>query len=239
MEPNFKNHSSKRCHSMTGIALILIGAIILAGNIGWIPAPIWDVLYSWPSIFLIIAFIDLLKQKIIPFLIFVLIWAAFTLPDILPDLNMEELKTYWPILLILVGLLFLNSHKKRHKLLKSKADKPGSDDIIEEVVVFSGNIRRIETDNFKGGEITSIFGGSEIYFNHSKIAPGGAVIELVNIFGGTKLIVPREWNVRIEVTSILGGFADKRFYAPNEPSSEQTLTIKGTTIFGGGEITNY
>lgn len=65
MEPNFKNHSSKRCHSMTGIALILIGAIILAGNIGWIPAPIWDVLYSWPSIFLIITFIDLLKQKMI------------------------------------------------------------------------------------------------------------------------------------------------------------------------------
>ncbi len=239
MEPKNNTGSTKRSHSLAGAGLVIIGMILLAGNLGFIPQPVWDVIFRWPTIFLIIAIINLVKEKFIPSLIFLSIWAFFVLPDIFPSLQTEELRSYWPVLLILAGLLFINSHKKRTFSPNISHPKGKSEDLIDEVSIFSGNIKRIETENFRGGDITSIFGGSELYFNKSSLAPEGATIELVNIFGGTKMVVPRDWNVKIEVTSILGGFADKRVYLHDESPGNKSLTIKGITIFGGGEITNF
>lgn len=240
MKPKNETGNTKHSHSFAGTGLIIIGITLLAGNLGFIPEPLWDAIFRWPSIFLIIAIINLFKKKLIPTLIFTSIWAFFVLPDFFPTLRTEELRDYWPILLILAGLLFVNSHrKKKNPDGTLQRDDISSEDIIDEVVIFSGNIKRVESNNFSGGEITSIFGGSELYFNNCKLSPNGAVIELVNIFGGSKIVVPRDWNVKIEVVSILGGFADKRVYFDNERPLENTLTIKGMTIFGGGEITNF
>jgi predicted membrane protein len=239
MEPKHKTGNTKRSHTLAGAGLIIIGIMLLAGNLGFIPQPVWNVIFRWPTIFLIIAIINLFKEKFVPTLIFTTIWAFFVLPDIFPTIRTEELRDYWPILLILAGLLFLNNHRRKNSETNSRGIKGPSEDLIEEVAIFSGNIKRVESDNFSGGEITSIFGGSELYFNNCKLSPEGAVIELVNIFGGSKIIVPRDWNVKIEVVSILGGFADKRVYLDNDGPSKNTLTIKGMTIFGGGEITNF
>ncbi|WP_291861050.1 LiaF domain-containing protein [Marinilabilia sp.] len=239
MEPKLETENTSRSHSLAGAGLIIIGIVLLAGNLGFIPQPVWDVIFRWPTIFLIIAIINLFKKKYIPVLIFTSIWAFFALPDILPSFRSEELKNYWPILLILAGLLFINSHKKNKSVATPRKIKGHPEDMIDEVAIFSGNIKRVESENFSGGEITSIFGGSELYFNNCKLSPDGAVIELVNIFGGSKMVVPRDWNVKIEVTSILGGFADKRVYLNNNGPSKNTLTITGMTIFGGGEITNF
>jgi predicted membrane protein len=239
MEPNHKTHCKKHHQPITGIILVAVGALLLAGNLGMIPKSIWSIIFQWPTIFAVIAIVNLSSRKFIPAIVFGGLWAFFVLPDIVPGLHTDEIWKFWPVLLILAGLMFLNTNMKRKSNTPRGKRIDGSNDVIEEVVIFSGNIKRIESENFKGGEITSIFGGTELYFNNSKITTGGAVIELVNIFGGTKLIVPRDWNVRIEVVSIMGGFADKRVFFPGETSSPDILTIKGVTIFGGGELSNY
>ena len=60
------------------------------------------------------------------------------------------------------------------------------------------------------------------------------------IFGGTTIMVPKEWNVRVMVTPIFGGFSNKVFRNPIAPvDTTRTLIIKGVTIFGGGEIKYY
>ncbi|MGQ1890713.1 LiaF transmembrane domain-containing protein [Thermophagus sp. OGC60D27] len=241
MEPHTNPSYPKNNHSSIGIVLIFIGAVILAGNLGWIPASLWNILYSWPSIFLIAAAVNLGKQKLFPAIIFFLIWLVIVLPGLFPDIDIAQYKMYWPLLLILAGLLFLNIGKKRMQLFKNKKRHPQTTEFLEEVAVFSGTVRRIDSKNFRGGEIISIFGGNEIYFNQSTLSPEGAVIQMVSIFGGTKLIVPRDWRVHIEVTSVLGGFADKRVFEPNETESQSMpiLTIKGVIVFGGGELSNY
>ncbi|MFW5890075.1 MAG: LiaF transmembrane domain-containing protein [Marinilabiliaceae bacterium] len=230
--------TKKSGHSTAGIVLILLGTILLVGNMGLIPDSLWGIIFQWPSIFGIIAIINLINRKYTPALIFAIIWGLFIWPDIFPHLQIEVGKL-WPVLLILVGILFIHGHQKRRKRTFIKSGETGSNDQIEEIAIFGENIRRIETDHFKGGEVTSIFGGNELYFNNSRVAPGGAVMQIVNIFGGTKIVVPRDWNIQIEVVSILGGFADKRIYNPGEAPSGQTLKIKGVAIFGGGEIANY
>lgn len=237
---SFQNpHSSQKSrYSTTGIVLVLLGLILLAGNLGFIPQHLWDIIFQWPSIFAIIAIINVINRKHTPALIFAILWVIFIWPDIFPQLQIEMGKL-WPVLLILAGVLFINGHQKRKNRTPKKSEETHANEQLEEVAIFGENIRRIETDHFTGGEVTSIFGGNELYFNNSRIAPEGAVMQIVNIFGGTKLVVPRDWNIQIEVVSILGGFADKRIYNPGEVPSGQTLKIKGVAIFGGGEIANY
>ncbi len=60
------------------------------------------------------------------------------------------------------------------------------------------------------------------------------------VFGGSKIIVPQDWDVKVEVSAVFGGFTDKRIKSPEiERDLSRTLIIKGIAIFGGGELTNF
>lgn len=114
-----------------------------------------------------------------------------------------------------------------------------SADIIDEVNVFSGCERKMTTKSFKGGKITSIFGGASYDFRDCELAEGKNIIDIVNLFGGTKLIFPSHWKVHVEVVAIFGGFADKRLNITVDTNSTSELHIVGTVIFGGGEIKSF
>lgn len=112
-----------------------------------------------------------------------------------------------------------------------------NEDFIDDVAVFGGGHRVIYTDNFKGGSLTAIFGGSEIDLTKSKLAEGDNVIEVIAIFGGAEIHVPRDWNVVVNATPIFGGFANKIVRDPAQPIDlSRTLVIKGLALFGGIEI---
>jgi hypothetical protein len=84
--------------------------------------------------------------------------------------------------------------------------------------------------------MVSIFGGSKIDLTQSKLGEG-ADMEVTNIFGGSNLIVPPEWNVSLKTSNVFGGFSDKR--PKVEKTSQHTLTIRGLCLFGGGEIKSF
>ena len=142
-------------------------------------------------------------------------------------------------LLILVGVIFIFS--KRHGWNSVNVVSDGSaDDYIDYVNVFSGGERQITSENFRGGKITAIFGGNEIDLTKSRLAPGINVLEVACIFGGTTIIVPDDWWVKIEVTPVLGGFTDSRKLTPGRVvDSTKQLVIKGAVVFGGGEVKSY
>ena len=113
-------------------------------------------------------------------------------------------------------------------------------DRIDDVAIFGGGHKFISSDNFQGGNVTAIFGGSEIDLTRCKMAPGKHVLEVTAIFGGTTLIVPKEWNIIINVLPLFGGFSHKGMRGPNVViNPESTLIIKGVVIMGGGEIKTY
>lgn len=108
---------------------------------------------------------------------------------------------------------------------------------IDETNIFSGSEKKIISQNFRGGKITSIFGGSEIDLSSSHLAEGTNVLEVFYMFGGSSISVPADWVVVNKVTSILGGFSDKRNVNPTPTSgSGKILIIQGFVMFGGGEI---
>ena len=174
-------------------------------------------------------------------IILIAIGSFFLLPKILGNLPHDWNRLFWPSMLIILGLLIIFStrrHGKGGTYFGSRRRMTG-DDILDDVAMFGGGDRIVNSQQFKGGKITNIFGGSKYNFSSARLAPGKQYLEVVMIFGGSKFIIPESWNVKVEVTSIFGGFSDKRMKSLVDKDQDQTLVITGTAIFGGGEIVNY
>ncbi len=112
-----------------------------------------------------------------------------------------------------------------------------SEDYIDATTVLGGIHKNIISKNFKGGDITIFMGGAEINLSQADIQ-GSASLDITQIMGGTKLIVPSNWEVRSQLTSVFGNIEDKRQNIGNT-DPQKVLIIDGTSVFGGIEIRNY
>ena len=67
---------------------------------------------------------------------------------------------------------------------------------------------------------------------------GKVRLEVVQVFGGTKIIVPANWTIHSEMVAIFGGIEDKR---PPQLNSipDKILIIEGTSVFGGIDIKSF
>jgi hypothetical protein len=113
-----------------------------------------------------------------------------------------------------------------------------TDNKLDIAAIFGGVKKTIMSKNFKGGEIVSIFGGTEVNLLHADMQQP-VELETVNIFGGTKLIIPNNWEVKSEAVAILGGVEDKRNIPSIPQVPNRVLILKGFSMFGGIEIKSY
>lgn len=109
-------------------------------------------------------------------------------------------------------------------------------DVLEVVSVFGMVKKTVVSKVFKGGEIVAVFGGSEINLSNADFS-GKIVLEVVGIFGGTKLIIPPHWEVQSTSAAVFGSIEDKRPQPAINP--DKVLLIDGVAVFGGIEITSY
>ncbi|EHQ28404.1 LiaF transmembrane domain-containing protein [Mucilaginibacter paludis] len=112
-----------------------------------------------------------------------------------------------------------------------------SEDLLDATSIFGSCNKTILSKNFKGGEIINIFGGAEIDFTQADIN-GRVVIDVTQIFGGIKLLVPPHWHVTSDMVALFAGFDDKRKHKI-DISTDKVLVITGTSIFAGIEIRSY
>lgn len=222
-----------------GIILILLGSIFIFDNTGLLHFDFSDWLFRWQIILIIIGIIILLNERGgFTGVLLILIGGVFLFADIYDYSVKQIIRDYWPVLLILIGLVILfgrggSSHRRRHIGPNSTLD----DDYIDITSIFSSSRKIIKSQKFKGGKSTTIFGGPEIDLRSSNLAEGEQVLDIVTIFGGTDILVPKDWRVTVKVISIFGGFEDKRFRDPSINYNEgRVLVVKGIVIFGGGEI---
>jgi len=120
---------------------------------------------------------------------------------------------------------------------KKNTDEGSSSDYVDEISIFSGSEKIITSKEFKGGKMTSIFGGTSLNLVNSDLAQGTNILDVFVLFGGTDIVVPSDMNVKVNVTAIFGGFSDDRkMIAENEDNNGKELVINGLVLFGGGEV---
>jgi predicted membrane protein len=113
-----------------------------------------------------------------------------------------------------------------------------SENYINITAVLGGVKRLIVAKNFQGGEITTFMGGADINLTQADIQ-GRVVLDINQVMGGTRLIVPSHWNVISEVVSVFGGIDDKRVLQPSSFNADKVLVIKGTSFMGGVDISSF
>ena len=109
-------------------------------------------------------------------------------------------------------------------------------DYLSVTAILGGTKKIIVSKNFQGGEILTFMGGAEINLVQADIQ-GRAVLDVSQVMGGIKLLVPANWTVISEMAVILGGIDDKRLVVTQ--AQDKLLIIKGTSLMGGLEISSY
>jgi predicted membrane protein len=109
---------------------------------------------------------------------------------------------------------------------------------LDATAIFGAVKKTILSKNFTGGQVVSIFGGSEIDLGKADIN-GTVVVDVTAILGGVKLIVPSHWTVRQDIAAIFGGVEDKRDTRSIITVQHKILVLKGTAFMGGIEISSY
>lgn len=111
-----------------------------------------------------------------------------------------------------------------------------TEDYLRRVLVFSGINTKLDTNNFEGAELITIFGGGEVDASSVSTKRTDIDIDLVAIFGGLKLRIPRGWQVKSEGVGIIGGFDNNT--NTSDKSKGTVIHLKGVAIFGGVEVVN-
>lgn len=148
-----------------------------------------------------------------------------------------------PSLVILVGLAILfkpNNKDEWHNRcgIKSDGDEITNKDKLEIVAIFCGSKKRIISKDFKGGEMVAVFGGVELNLTNADF-DREIVIDTTVVFGGLKIIIPNNWELKTQMTSIAAGIEDKRRTDGLQVVPDKTLILTGTVVFGGIDIQNY
>lgn len=219
-----------------GLMVIALGAFWLMRNIGFISEVTWDYIFSWQMLLIAIGVINVAGDGHKGFgWVLIAIGGFFLLSDIY-TWPVSFRNVFWPVLLIVIGLFMIFGSWKKFRM-KYQFRKTDGLDIIQELSIFGGGERSIHSENFKGGEVISVFGGSKLDLTQANISPEGAEIEIVAVFGGSTLIVPSDWTVKLEIFNIFGGFSDKRMKVQVDPN--KVLVVKGVAFFGGGELKSF
>lgn len=240
-----------------GAVLIIVGSLFLLKNFNYIDLNIADFLFSFPSVFIFVGILSVLNSS--------KKWFGIVLIAVGTTMHLSRYYDIdfgaFIIPLILIGLGFMILIKRnRHASYKStfKMDEKTKEwsnsyeaneihqmhsaeevrnDKLEVISVFGGSSKYFISDSFRGGTITSIFGGNEINLSGCKLAEGENIIDVIAIFGGTSIYIPKEWNVIVDVFPLFGGFGTKGKRDPmSVVEKDRVLRIKGVVIFGGGEI---
>lgn len=256
-ERNFSK-SGRKSGLIFAILLILIGAILIAGNFGTLPSNFNRILLSWQMLLIIIGIATMFHRHIFNGLFCISIGGFFMVPrlaEVFPEfflwVNSSFVSTYWPVLLIVAGFLLIlrliikpkkkkwNHHQYSNSNRRKYPKNRHSDRGIERNSIFGDGEHIILDPVFYGGEMNAVFGGITLDLRKTSLPEGETFLEVNAIFGGVTIFVPEGWNVDIAIDSIFGGFKDSRAVQnPDSIDLTRRLVINGGCIFGGGELKN-
>lgn len=240
---NTPTENNRAGRIMAGLFIVGIGLLFFARQAG-MDFPGW--IFSFETILIALGLYLGFRHSFKGFgwVIPILIGTFLLIDDFYPYYDVADFM--WPLIIIGIGLFIIfRAGKKNRDWKKWDAGQAytenAADDYLDSTVLFGGVKKNVISKNFRGGEAITIFGGTELNLMQADVS-GVIVLDLTQIFGGTKLIVPPHWKIQSkDLVAIFGGVEDKRPMLGN-PSTEENskvLVLKGTCIFGGIDIKSY
>lgn len=252
---NRNNYSILKTGIITGILFLLAGTLLLIIKLGIVPEGVDRIFFSWPMLLMVIGILSMVYRHFINGSILFAVGAFFLIPRIayafpgfLPQVGPGFASSYWPVLLVIAGFIFIIYAIFRPKLQpkpytpkshsKHRHHKPhdGSGNFSRSSVFGEGEHIILDPE-FQGGEVNAVFGSITLDLRKSSLPEGNTYLQANSVFGNVTVYVPETWNIELYVDTVLGNFYDKRSNQQSNDSSKK-LIIKGSCVFGGGELRN-
>lgn len=237
------NRNNIRNNNITaGLILLTVGIFMLLERMD-----IFDVtrLLTWPVIIIAVGVIILVRNRMNSGfgLLLVLVGSFFLIKreGWLP----YGYETYViPVALIILGMYFLvirsskgnNSDWEVEQEFSKRKDKFDDDSDLLKTEALFGSVRRIMlSKNFKGGKVSATFGNAFIDLSATELQDG-ATLHFEVTFGGVKLFIPSDWELKTDVGNTFASVEDKRVFPPSGEAGNKILRLTGSVTFGGLEI---
>ncbi|MBI5709398.1 MAG: hypothetical protein HZC42_03715 [Candidatus Eisenbacteria bacterium] len=220
-----------------GLFVIVMGVLFTLDNLGLADAG--EILRWWPLALIAYGVARLsgfcCRQSAVPGALFTLVGAWLLLHSLgYVRLGFGDL---WPLVLVGLGAAMVGGALRRSRIAAA-GGVPGEDisSTLSAFALWSGSVRKVVSQEFRGGDVTAVMGGHEIDLRAAKMPAGSAVIDLLVWWGGVEIRVPEDWRVSNEAFPFMGGIED----ATKAPAGEVrgTLVLKGLIVMGGVEVKN-
>ncbi|MXR21244.1 LiaF transmembrane domain-containing protein [Halobacterium bonnevillei] len=217
---------------VTGGLIILVGVLLLLSTTDALPTEsLWD---FFPAVFIVLGLWALVRSgfRNLTGPVMVIAIASTYQAKALGYVTDEHIGTWWPLFVVLFGVLVLVGRNRRARRAVSTSTSDAG--TVSLVSLFSGTQRRVTGSGFRGGDIFVAFGGAELDLRDADVPADPADVECLVAFGGAELNVPDDWRVELEVLSIFGGSEDERPRRSGEVAGDgPDLVVTGLALFGG------
>jgi len=222
-----------------GISVIVFGLLAALDNLGFVHEGFF--LKLWPVVLVVIGFTRIGRnepEKGLSGYVFLLAGIFLLVNNFARHSLME---TIWPLFIVALGIVIVTKALRKNRGVPP--DLAAQDSFLSGTAIFGGTKRRPSTQEFKGGEMTAIFGGFELDLRNVALEGNQVRVDVFILFGGGEIRVPHGWGVTMKATSIAGAFEDKTLHLPapdglSEPGVRPNLVITGLALFGGLSVTN-
>jgi predicted membrane protein len=226
-----------------GLWIVLVGAILLLNNLGVINgSQFWR--YFWPLILVFVGTSMLINnqariQRQRLGWIFVIVGGWIFLQQ-LGWIYISIFKLFLPALLLFVGGTLVwrafNAPKGESKVVNLASSEEPQAEFMHSFAVMSSNELRPISRPFRGADLSAVMAGVKLDLLDARMEADSANIEVFAFWGGMEIFVPPDWTVVSKVTTLMGGFIDKR--RPTTVLPTKTVIITGLVLMGGIEIKN-
>ena len=233
------------------LLIVAIGILLLGFNLEHFPFVWKDFLFSLPMLVFVAGIVQLCQPYFRNGFIISLtgVFLLFSKASVLyPDIKLYEqfISTFWPVLIILVGVAILLSaifpelNKARHRKARCNDNttpnqSENNDGKINYNLTFSGTEQVLLDPVFKGGNIDITFGGMELDLKRTSLAEGDTYLYVKVVFGGIEITAPDHWDIEIRQNRFAGGIEDSRVKG-FEKDKTRKLIIVAKCTFGGIDI---
>jgi predicted membrane protein len=167
----------------------------------------------------------------------------------------DVVERFWPVLLILWGVSIL----LRRRSAKGENEKEGktqfaggmhtssNQEYLNETNVFGEVEVRVSSRNFRGGNVSTVFGNIVVEFSDAALAEGENILGVSGVFGNITVAVPKSMPFALNANALFGSILlndDKRsgiaptlnYESPDYHSATKKIRIRVSQVFGEVQV---